>query len=226
MPPEISTIYLIRHAHSTANATGVLAGQDRSVHLSELGVKQAQLLTSALSGKKFAKVLSSPMPRCKETISGYLKLAKKSVVVEPGINEMDYGSWSGRKLKVLSKLKLWKVIQSRPSLVRFPGGESFIEMSARANQVISDNRKVGGTICLVAHGDVIKAIVASQLGLSLDHLQQFVIDPASITVIRISDSGSMLVKLNDTSHLAVLSKRVSSKTSSTGFVLGGGEGRV
>ncbi|MEI6216534.1 MAG: histidine phosphatase family protein [Actinomycetes bacterium] len=226
MPSEFSTIYLIRHAHSTANAAGVLAGQDRSVHLSELGSKQAELLTAVLTKMKFAKVLTSPMPRCRETISGYLKIANKSAAIAPGLNEMDYGNWSGRKLKSLSKLKLWNVIQSRPSLVRFPDGESFIEMSARANQVIADHRKVGAAICLVAHGDVIKAIVAAQLGLSLDHLQQFSIDPASITVIRISNSRSMLVKLNDTSHLSVLSNRSSSKSKPAGYVLGGGEGRI
>ena len=42
-------IILVRHGHSTANAKGVLAGQDKSVGLTERGHQEAELLADYLS---------------------------------------------------------------------------------------------------------------------------------------------------------------------------------
>ena len=231
MPSKNTTIYLLRHAHSTANSAGVLAGRDGSVLLSDRGEKEAQLLAAVLKKGNFSQVVSSPMIRCQQTIAPYLALSEQELQIDDRLNEMEYGNWSGRRLAQLSRKKLWSVIQSRPSLMRFPEGESFLEMSARANQAVIDLSSAQGNLLLVSHGDVIKAIVASQLGLSIDHLQKFAVDPASITVLSISGSRTTLLRLNDTSHLTDMhtgqptsaSKRKDGKKSK--YVLGGGEGQ-
>ena len=235
MPSKITTIYLLRHAHSTANGGGVLAGRDGSVLLSARGEKEAQLLGSALKNIKFSQVISSPMERCQLTIAPYLALSKQELQIDDRLNEMEYGNWSGRRLAQLSRKKLWSVIQSRPSLVRFPEGESFLEMSARANQADNDLFSAQESILIVSHGDVIKAIVASQMGLSIDQLQKFAVDPASITILNISEARTTLVRLNDTSHLATMRPEQPTATGKTGktrktrkigsYVLGGGEGQ-
>ena len=201
MPSANTLIYLVRHGHSTANANGILAGRDESVHLSETGTEQARMLANRLSTEKFDRIYTSPLPRCQETISTYLQATHASAIVEPNFLEMDYGSWSGKKLSKLSKKDLWPVIQNAPSRVRFPHGESFLEMSHRANQTLISIAEGLEKVCVVSHGDVIKAIVAAQLSLSVDHLQKFAIDPASITIISIGKGRSTLLKLNDTSHL-------------------------
>lgn len=229
MPPKNTTIYLLRHAHSTANGAGVLAGRDGGVVLSTRGEKQAQLLAVALENKKFSQVVSSPMVRCQLTVAPYLALSEQELTIDDRLNEMEYGDWSGRRLAQLSRKKLWSVIQSRPALVRFPEGESFLEMSARANQAVIDLSSGQENLLLVSHGDVIKAIVASQLGLSIDHLQKFAVDPASITILNINRGRTTLVRLNDTSHLATMhSEQLPSKDKNDKkgkYVLGGGQGQ-
>lgn len=141
--------------------------------------------------------------------------------------EMDYGSWSGKKLVLLSKKPLWATIQKAPSQVRFPDGESFLEMSARANQALMDSLAPGKSICIVSHGDVIKTMITQLLGLSLDSLQKFAIDPASITTISVSPERSSLITLNDTGHLKSSQKSGSAKKRHSGkYVLGGGAGRA
>lgn len=211
-------MFLVRHGHSSANGAGILAGQDASVHLSDLGKEQAQLLAPRLALEKFDRVYTSPLARCQETISQYLNLTSSTAIIEPDFVEMDYGLWSGKKLSKLSKKDLWPVIQTNPSKVRFPHGESFLEMSHRANQKLLEAADGFEKVCVVSHGDVIKAIVASQLSLSVDHLQKFAIDPASITVISIGKSRSTLIKLNDTSHLYNIPLQSRTET------LGGGAG--
>lgn len=201
MPPKNTLVYLIRHGLSTANVTGVLAGRDESVHLSKAGMAQSQLLSLRLSTENFDRIYTSPLPRCQETIAPYLETKKVLAIIEPNFIEMEYGSWSGKKLAKLSKKELWPAIQQNPSRVRFPKGESFHEMSHRANQTLLDIADGFEKICVVSHGDVIKAIIASHLSLSVDHLQKFAIEPASITIISIGSAHSTLIKLNDTSHL-------------------------
>ncbi len=222
MPSANTLIYLVRHGLSTANANGILAGRDETVHLSDAGVEQARLLATRLSSEKFDRIYTSPLPRCQETISTYLDASHTKAIIEPNFVEMDYGSWSGKKLSKLAKKELWPTIQNAPSHVRFPHGESFLEMSHRANQTLLSVAEGLTKVCIVSHGDVIKAIVAAQLSLSVDHLQKFSIDPASITIISIGKGRSTLIKLNDTSHL-----HQTQSTSGSGSgkeTLGGGAG--
>ena len=227
-----AVIYLVRHAHSTANGAGVLAGRDNSVGLSELGLTQADLLAERLEALGIKQIVRSPLKRCRQTIAPLIVARKKNSkssqpIVDSRVVEMNYGSWSGKSLKTLAKKPLWSLIQSKPSTVTFPEGESFLEMSARANSAFVDYSKPGSVTCIVSHGDVIKAILAAQLGLSVDSLQKFAVDPASISAIAVSGSSSFLLYANDTSHLRVLhSKSAKTTPPSNGgkYILGGGAG--
>jgi probable phosphoglycerate mutase len=50
---------------------------------------------------------------------------------------------------------------------------------------------------VVSHGDVIKAILASALGMHLDEFQRIVIDPASISILDYSATKPRVLLLND-----------------------------
>jgi len=217
-------IVLVRHAVSTANEKGILAGRDNTVHLSEKGQRQADVLADALLGMKVVEVYSSPIKRCRETMQPYLKAAKLNLSPLPGVREMDYGKWSGRRLATLSKLPLWSSIQRKPSSVRFPEGESFNEMAARAIEAIASIAIAGKTVVVCSHGDVIKSLVASALGLHLDQFQKIVIDPASITRLRFHNNDFTVVSVNDTHHLAPLAVDAQKSKRGRGHLLGGGSG--
>lgn len=225
-------IVLLRHAHSTANLKGVLAGRDNTVGLSPRGLDEANLVAEFLVGKESAKfdaIYVSDLKRCKETIAPLLKKLGAKALSSKAVMEMEYGTWSGKKLARLATLPLWSQIQSRPSTVRFPSGESFTEMSLRANQGILDMARGKSRILVVSHGDVIKSIVAYHLGLPLDNFQRIAIDPASITTI--SYAPSHLIGLNDTSHLKSFvdpAKKglVTKNLARDQHSLGGGAGRI
>jgi len=216
-----ASIYLLRHGHSTANAKSVLAGRDFKVKLSPVGEKQAVAVADELSNKKFEKIYSSPLPRCMQTVEPLAKKLKIDIQISEGLIEMEYGDWSGKKLSSLSRKKLWGTIQSRPSLVRFPNGESFLEMQSRAIESVNKLAIPGKNVLLCSHGDVIKAIVAGFLGLHLDKFQSLSIDPASITAIDLVNGRARLRLMNDTSFLKELKFTGSQDTK---LNLGGGSG--
>jgi probable phosphoglycerate mutase len=108
-------------------------------------------------------------------------------------------------LEKLRKKRLWRQVQFAPSVMRFPGGESFLEMQTRAvaalERLVSEHPKQ--TIAIVSHSDVIKAVAAYYMGLPLDLFQRLVVAPASLTVLERGGPVPRLLCLNDTGHLDV-----------------------
>jgi probable phosphomutase (TIGR03848 family) len=203
----VATVLLLRHGRTTANAGGGLAGR-RPVELDDVGKAQASALGERLRPVPLAAVVSSPLPRCRQTLE--LALPGTPVSVEDRLVECGYGDWEGRSLKELAKDPLWSVVQLHPSAVRFPGedGESMAQMSARAVAAVRDwDTRVAAehgehAVWLAcSHGDVIKAIVADALGLHLDLFQRLVIDPGSVTVIRYTKTRPFLLRLGDSGEL-------------------------
>lgn len=224
----MATVILARHGRTRANAGGVLAGRLPGIGLDDAGREQATHAASRLAGLPFAAALTSPLERCRETAALLLDGTKMRAKVERGLNECDYGDWSGRPMKELVKEDLWKVIQAHPAAVRFPGGESMAEMSARsvravreADARISLEHGDGAVWLAVAHGDVIKAVLADALGMHLDSFQRIVVDPASLSVVRYTPRRSYVLAMNTVegslAHLAAPQEPVEEK-------LGGGAG--
>ncbi|MEN9922501.1 MAG: hypothetical protein RIS09_15 [Actinomycetota bacterium] len=189
----MTVAYLVRHAQSTANAKGILAGRMAGVDLDKTGKKQAEKLGKFLSHLDFEKVISSPLERTQQTAS--LLRPNDEIKLDYRISECDYGSWSGEKLEDLQKQDLWKVIQEEPSAVRFPDGESMNEMFDRAwSSVEFWNQEVQTNYLMVSHADVIKAIVAKALGMDLNHFQRISIRPASVTVIAFNPHPMLMLQ--------------------------------
>lgn len=221
----MARLVFIRHAHSTANDAGILSGQMPGISLSVKGRRQAEELVERIGASSFDSIRVSPMQRCEETISPWLnsKYSKGigSYCIDESLIEMNYGSWSGRKLSSLSREKLWRDVQEHPSKVQFPDGERMKSMQKRAvsSVLAALAEKKNGTHLFVSHGDVLKAIVASLLKIKLDNFQTLVIDPASVSVIDFDGSQSRLLAFNDShSPIAPMTKM----EKSTKALLGGG----
>ena len=210
------TIYLLRHAHSQANNRGILAGRKKGIKLSARGKKEAVALVNSLNELGISEIHASPLERCLETIAPFSEQAQGiPLIQDEAFIEMHYGDWSGAKLSSLSRKKLWKTIQSNPSQVRFPAGESFHELCSRAIEGIEKLRNRGGTQLVVSHGDVIRVILNHYLGSHLDNFQRLSIEPASLSRISFHGDRISIQFINVTS-------KISGNTDST---LGGGSGK-
>ena len=203
----MATVLLLRHGRTTANADGVLAGWS-DVGLDDTGQQQAKTAAERLRDVPLAGALSSPLPRCRQTLETALEgRPDVPVTVEERLGECRYGDWEGQRLEQLAEDPLWRVVQLHPSAAVFPGagGEPLAATAARgvaaireADARITAEHGPDALWLACSHGDVIKAIVADALGLHLDLFQRIVADPGSITAIRYTPVRPFLLRLNDT----------------------------
>jgi probable phosphomutase (TIGR03848 family) len=197
----MSTVLLVRHG-LTALTGPVLAGRTAGVHLDDRGRAQADNLARRMAALPLAAVVTSPLERCVETADA-IEAAQAGTPerhLDERLIECEYGDWTGRTLKELARDPLWKLVQTQPSAVRFPNGESLPEVAARAVQAVRDwDARLGADALWVAcsHGDVIKAVLADALGLHLDQFQRIVVDPCSTSIVRYTNSRPYVMRVND-----------------------------
>ncbi len=230
----MTTVLLVRHGRTFANADGVLAGWSPGVHLDDVGRQQASATAARLAAVPLAAVVTSPLERTRETADALLAGREPSppLEIDERVGECRYGDWTGQDLKVLVKDPLWKVVQAHPSAATFPGpeGESMAQMSARAVGAVRDwNARLGAdaTYAIVSHGDVIKAVLADALGMHLDTFQRLQVDPGSVSVVRYTDVRPFVLRSNDVGgDVAGLipPKRRRRRKASSDAVVGGGAG--
>ena len=194
----MARLLLIRHA-PTSETGRVLSGRLPEKSLTPTGREMAERLASELRAIRLVAVYSSPLERAMETAVPIAAIQRKEVIVHEGLLEVDYGSWSGRSLKSLYRLRLWRVVITSPSRASFPGGESITEAQHRIVTACEElaARHKEKTIAVVTHADPIKAAVSHFLGQPLDLFNRLVIAPASVTVLDLPNQGwPRLVSLN------------------------------
>ena len=199
-PPKPTTILLVRHGR-TPTTGRILPGRAPGLHLSELGQAQARHAAERIAGlPSVARVYASPLERARETAQPIATALRLRVRTAEGLNECDFGEWTGRPLARLNKLQAWKMVQRYPSGFRFPGGESFAQMQSRIVDTIGDlvARHAGATVVAVSHADPIKAAVAAATGVHLDLFQRIAISPCSITAITYAQHGPTVLCVNST----------------------------
>ena len=196
--PKPTTILLIRHAE-TPTTGKVLPGRAAGLGLSDKGVAQAEARAADIAGKhQIAAIYSSPMERAQQTAAPIGAATRRKVRIHEGLNECDFGLWTGRRLKALYKLPAWRTVQRSPSNFRFPEGESFLEMQSRIAAALNELARAhrGKTVVAVSHADTIKAAVAHALGMHLDMFQRLAVSPASQTVIQLGAGAPVVVSVN------------------------------
>jgi probable phosphomutase (TIGR03848 family) len=203
-----TTILLVRHG-TTATTGSVLPGRAPGLHLSERGLEQADALAARLkdAGRKPAALYVSPLERARETAAPLAKAFGLRAVVERGLLECDFGTWTGKKLATLAKRPEWRAVQNAPSTFRFPEGESFSEMQQRIWTTLEKlaARHRNRTVVVVSHADPIKAAVTYAQGVPLDLFQRTVISPCSLSALAFTSAAPLVLCVNNTGSLKDLS---------------------
>ncbi len=204
----MTTLLLVRHGHTDA-AGKRLTGWQAGVHLNDRGRAEAERLVDRLDGVRVDAIYSSPLERCRETARPLAHARRLSVRIRRRLIETGYGEWTGRSIAQVRKTKLWRTVERVPSAMRFPGGESLLEVQSRAvdevNRIARDHPK--GTVVVISHADPIRLVVAQVAGAHVDHLHRLVVDPGSVTAVALGDGIPRLLKVNDTGDLASLRSR-------------------
>lgn len=198
-------LLLIRHGENDLVGKR-LAGRMPGVHLNDRGRQQAERVALALEHAPIRAVYSSPLERAVETAAPLARLLGQEVQVRQGLIEIDFGAWQGFTGKQMRRARLWKAVQTAPSQVVFPQGESFSAAQARMAAEVSDiaaSHEEKDLVAIYSHADSIRLTVAHFLGLPLDNFQRLSIDTASITVLMLGKEGAMFGPINMSVHYSL-----------------------
>jgi broad specificity phosphatase PhoE len=196
--PVTTTFFLVRHAvHGQLGR--VLAGRTPGVRLDEKGIAQAKGLGRRLLRERITAVHSSPRERAVETAYEIARPVNVTPRIEPAIDEIDCGDWTGCSFDDLHADPRWISWNTARSVSRVPSGESMAEVQERIMAYLAreSRREPDGRIVTVSHSDVIKAALLACLGLSLDHVERIEISPACVSTIVVGEWGSKVLSINE-----------------------------
>ena len=191
-------LHLVRHGHTDALGN-TLTGRSPGVSLSDRGREQAVGAARNLSAAAaIARVFSSPRLRTRQTAERIAEATGCVVEEEARLDEVDFGAWSGCRFDDLGNDPNWAAWNNLRSLAATPGGETMLQVQARAIgfvQQLKDHRVDEGVV-LVSHADVIKSILAYFLGMPVDLMQRIEISPGSRSVATLGDAGVRVEAVN------------------------------
>jgi probable phosphoglycerate mutase len=192
----------IRHAE-IAHLGSKITGRCESASLTRVGVVQAGRIALRLAQENVLAIYSSPQERARETARVIADHLGQSFDVAAGLDELDYGDWTGQTIESLRRVPQWQAFNSIRSCTRTPNGESMLEAQFRIVGVIDRlrERHRSGAIALVTHGDLIRAALAYYLGSPLDLMLRLDIHPASISTVEIDQAEPIIRCINNTEAL-------------------------
>ena len=159
------TIYLIRHGKTLANEKRLYCGST-DLPLSENGKTELQTLYYDIKNVRF---LTSGMKRTNETLQ--ILFGDVPFEIEPRFREVDFGIFemhSYAQLQDTTEYQAWLTGDNQANVP--PQGESGEQMKHR---VLEAFRELREDTCIVTHGGVIAAIMASLFPREGKHLYQW-----------------------------------------------------
>lgn len=192
-----TTLLFIRHTEHEAGPD-VLIGRTPGVALTAAGREHAAAVATRLARLPIRAIYASPVNRARETAEiagGRLGLEVQS---EDGLNEVDFGAWTGTLFADLDRVPAWREWNSVRSACRPPGGETMLEVQARMLDVVRRlrERHPDDCVALFSHGDPIRAAAAYWLGVPLDLFLRIRVDLGSITAVALDDRGPDVLCVN------------------------------
>jgi probable phosphoglycerate mutase len=189
-PGPATTLVLVRHGVTPHTAAKRFSGGLRSSNpgLSEEGRAQVRTTADWLAPltEGVAAVVSSPVRRTLESAEILGERLGRTVDVEPGFAEMEFGSWDGLTFAEVAERDKGGLDAWLGSLdVAPPGGESFREVQARVlaglDRVLEAHAE--RTVVVVSHVTPIKTLVAHAVDAPLGSVLRMELSPASVTVL-------------------------------------------
>lgn len=146
-------VWLARHGETEWSLSKRHTGST-DLPLTDRGLREAERLGPALAGREFARVLSSPLLRARQTCEGAGLLDRAELRDE--LVEWDYGEYEGRTTA--------EIHEDRPDWLLWtdgaPGGESPEEVAVRVDPLVAELREADGDAILFAHGHVLRVLAA------------------------------------------------------------------
>jgi broad specificity phosphatase PhoE len=196
MSETFPVVYLARHGETAWTLSGQHTGLT-DLPLTERGEINARRLGERLRGIPFAKVFTSPLRRAMRTceLAGFGAVAE----TDRDLVEWNYGQYEGRRtVDILRERPDWQLFRDG-----CPGGESPLEIAARADRVVQRVRAVAANVLLFSSGHFLRVLATRWIGIEPINGRFLVLSTASLSVLGYENSLSQpAIRLwNDTEHV-------------------------
>jgi broad specificity phosphatase PhoE len=201
----VAKIILVRHGDVPGISPERFRGR-ADIELTERGVAEARK-TADWIGRFWQPtiVYTSPMKRCRDTGAQIAKRCGVDAKVLDDLNDIDYGDWQWQTHDAIAveSPALYRRWRTNPHWMRFPNGESFQDLVARAADALRLATEVhpAETVVMVGHESVNRAILLQVLDQPLSAYWKLVQDPCAISEIAGEDQCVKVVSLNESAHL-------------------------
>jgi probable phosphoglycerate mutase len=201
----MTRIVLVRHGHVPGIDPERFRGQ-LNLELTERGLREAQLTATRIAQHwQPAIVYTSPRQRCVATGRLIAQECAVPCLALDDLNDLDYGAWQGKTHEEMrqtypAEYRRWRTL---PHLVRFPGGDSLQQLSARvadALRLIVETHP-DSSVVVVAHDSSNRALLLQALGLPLSAYWRITQDPCGISEFLVHEDGIVVLRVNDTAHV-------------------------
>ncbi len=164
------TYLLIRHGEAEGNREHRFIGQ-MNVPLSELGRRQAELVSQRLTDAGVTRIVSSDLSRATDTVAP-LTSAGVPIRLDDRLREINNGEWGGKSPEEIEAgwPEMWERYRQGEDVPR-PGGERWIDVQTRAVAAIeadAANASDGDVVAVSSHGGTSMSILLWALGITLD----------------------------------------------------------
>jgi broad specificity phosphatase PhoE len=185
-------VVLIRHASTTATRAASFPLEDDP--LDRFGREDAESLAGAL-GPRSDVYLCGPSRRARETAQA---LGLASALVEPALDECDFGSWRGRTLEAIHAADPDGAVAWMTDPAAAPhGGESLLDVLERVRGWMGGVAGGGARIVAITHAGVIRAAIVVALGAPPEAFWRIDVSPLSQTLLHERDGRWTLRALRD-----------------------------
>lgn len=194
-------LYLLRHGEVETRYHRVFGGRI-DMELSPLGLQQVQALADYFQRHPPHVMYASPMKRVQQTLAPLAKWTGLQPVIIPGLREIDFGEWTGLSWEQVNERYKVSAFHwlSEIEEGRIAGAEPVAEFRERIalalQQILADSPHK--EIAIIAHGGVIRMVLAILLELPFAKMNVFDIEYASITRVVINPHKTEVELLNFT----------------------------
>jgi probable phosphoglycerate mutase len=197
MSERLPIVYLARHGETAWTLSRQHTGLT-DLPLTERGERTARRLGERLKALTFTAVLTSPLQRAARTceLAGFKSVAE----VDKDLVEWNYGQYEGRRTaEIRAERPDWELFRDG-----CPGGESPLEVGARADRVVKRVRAVPGNVLIFTSGHFMRVLATSWLGLEPSvNCKFFMLSTASLSAVGYEhDVSRPVIRLwNETGHV-------------------------
>lgn len=198
-------IYFVRHGETVWNTERRYQGWT-DIELSDVGIKQAELLGERFKNINIDKIYVSPLKRAIQTAEPISKVTGITPIITENFKEINFGEWEGGTVSELTEKygETFTKFFENPPAHPFPGDGSFKNVEKRIIKGLEKifNEDKEKNVVIVSHGGLLKIMCLYLMELSGDFYRKIWIDNASISLIEVNDKGKKLLRtLNDRAHL-------------------------